>query len=221
MDQEIYLQIKTIVEGSHTVLDAIHLSNRLCHKYPEYKDTIMSYIYGAKYTENIDLKTKQSLLNSVFNDNNNNINFQHDKIKDEIFDKALIRIRNNKKYNNNININNNTLNDNKIITKKCPHCFHALNADNNTLYVICGYRNQTNGYDWQGCGKDWCFSCNKKLCKSWENDYLQLLSNRKHNNECCKKQAEKYGYNYDKEYCSCLNIRNNNMSYLFFNYKHE
>ena len=31
---------------------------------------------------------------------------------------------------------------------------------------------------------------NKKLCKNWNDDYLQLLSNRKHNDTCCKEQVD-------------------------------
>ena len=43
---------------------------------------------------------------------------------------------------------------------------------NNIEYVICGYINSNKGYDWNGCGKDWCAKCNKMLCKSWDLNQL-------------------------------------------------
>ena len=210
MNKDIFLQMRTIIDGSHTLLDAIHLSNRFCNKYPEHKEIIMSYIYGSKYTYNVDLKTKQSLLNLAFH----NQDIENTTIKDDIYDKAMLRIQNNRQKNISMKAS-------KTITKKCPHCFHALNADENTTYVICGYINQTNGYDWYGCGKDWCFTCNKKLCKNWNDDYLQLLSNRKHNDTCCKEQATKNSLVYEEEYCGCVNMRNNSVLCLFPNYKQE
>ena len=213
-NKEIYLQIKSILEGCHTLLDAIHLCNIFIYKNPELKNMFNSCIYGKKYSETVDLKTKQSILNDMFNSNDklnaDNIwNREQGRTKDDIYEKALLRIMNNRKYKHpNIQKTNNI----KTLTKKCPHCSHAVNANENTKYIICGYHNQTHGYDWSGCGNDWCFSCNKKLCKNWIDDCLQLLYNRKHNDKCCRKHSDKYKNNYETDYCNCLDNRQYNIN---------
>jgi hypothetical protein len=89
------------------------------------------------------------------------------------------------------------------IKKACPHC-HQLNVKEKTAsYVICGY--DVDGYNWEGCGKDWCFECGKKLCKSWDSHNLFLEDNRKHNKKCCKDYAEHHNLNYEEEFCFCKN----------------
>lgn len=103
-----------------------------------------------------------------------------------------------------------TIND-IIIVKKCPHCNHKCNAKKSTEYIICGfgdtgYGYKDTGYDWEGCNKDWCFKCGKILCKSWESDQLFLLSNRIHDNKCCKKHAVANNKKYPEDYCQCTNI---------------
>ena len=53
---------------------------------------------------------------------------------------------------------------------------NVLNPD--TDYAICGYNEETNeGYDWNGCGCDWCFKCGKILCKKWQANDLFILTN--------------------------------------------
>lgn len=101
--------------------------------------------------------------------------------------------------------------DNKIINNvikqtdkhSCPHCNKKNFVNNNDDYTICGYTNK--GYDWNGCGKDWCNICSKKLCKQWGTDSLFNKLNRVHTNKCCKKHAEKMGVDYLSEYCQCVN----------------
>lgn len=92
-----------------------------------------------------------------------------------------------------------------IICKNCPHCSHANYVDSSTSYIVCGYGNK--GYDWKGCGKDWCFICGKKLCKSWNNNMLFNKLNRYHDNKCCKAHSHKSKSTilYEDEYCMCKN----------------
>ena len=66
-----------------------------------------------------------------------------------------------------------------------------------------------------GCGKDWCFRCGKKLCKSWFVDDLFNPENCFHTIKCCMLDAELKEENYYKTYCRCStihvehNIKNN------------
>jgi hypothetical protein len=90
----------------------------------------------------------------------------------------------------------------KYIDKNiCPHCSKKNLINQNDDYVICGYTHK--GYDWNGCGKDWCNNCSKKLCKQWGTDSLFNKLNRIHTNKCCRKHAEKMGADYLMEYCQC------------------
>jgi len=103
-------------------------------------------------------------------------------------------------------IMDNKLPDNIIKQYKkciCPHCNKKNNINTNDDYMICGYTNK--GFDWYGCGKDWCNCCSKKLCKQWATDTLFNIQNRIHNDKCCKKYALKLGEDYLNEYCQCKN----------------
>ena len=91
----------------------------------------------------------------------------------------------------------------KEVSKPCPHCGMMKTDSADAVYVICGYG--TKGFDWKGCGFDWCFDCGKKLCKCWNVNLLYNLKNRFHNNKCCKGHALKTGSNYPDEYCQCRN----------------
>lgn len=93
--------------------------------------------------------------------------------------------------------------DNIIITKNCPHCNKKNFGFLNTPYIICGYN--TKGYDWKGCGRDWCLKCGKKLCKSWNIDFLFNKLNRYHDSRCCKSFASKLEYEYPADFCDCNN----------------
>ena len=92
------------------------------------------------------------------------------------------------------------------IQKECPHCKKIYNGVATTKYVICGYTHQNNkGFDWKGCGKDWCFTCGKKLCKNWDINMLYNQANRHHDGKCCKNTATKNNENYIIDYCQCSN----------------
>jgi hypothetical protein len=109
-----------------------------------------------------------------------------------------------KNKNNNYNNENFNIIKNKI-KKKCPHCDNLTTEYDTTTYTICGY--SASGYDWKGCGYDWCFQCGKKLCKCWQLDQLFNKLNRFHDKRCCKSHAHKNGCNnYLDDYCQCNNM---------------
>ena len=76
---------------------------------------------------------------------------------------------------------------------------------NDVPYIICGY-SSNRGFDWKGCGNDWCFLCGKKLCKSWNVDRLYSKINRFHDDRCCKIHSLKTNSNYLTDYCQCNNF---------------
>jgi len=117
-----------------------------------------------------------------------------DLVQQRTLDK-LIQIRN-------IKINKNQTTINKI-TKQCPHCYKNVTELADTTYLICGY--ESNGYDQHGCRNDWCFQCEKKLCKNWHGHQLFNKLNRIHDSFCCKYHAIKYKRNYYEDYCMCNN----------------
>lgn len=89
------------------------------------------------------------------------------------------------------------------IIKKCPHCGTPRVDNANTDYVICGYGDNKRGYDWKGCGHDWCFQCGKKLCKMWNKDKLNIQFNQYHDDRCCRNYALIKGADYDDDFCHC------------------
>lgn len=107
-----------------------------------------------------------------------------------------------KPYRQNVFINNNQ-------NKNCPHCNKKNTGNITTNYIICGYGNK--GFDWKGCGKDWCFFCGKKLCKMWNTDMLFNLLNRHHDSKCCKNYALKINDSYPENYCQCTNSNVNRL----------
>ncbi len=93
----------------------------------------------------------------------------------------------------------------EIIKKKCPHCSHENTIYFLSDYVICGYNDLSLGYDWEGCGRDWCGKCGKKLCKKWNENELFLEENRIHNQECCYLYSKQIDLNYNLDFCQCNN----------------
>ena len=87
--------------------------------------------------------------------------------------------------------------------KHCPHCNCKYEGNTNIKYVICGFNELKNkGYDWEGCRRDWCFQCNKKLCKKWDKDMLYNINLRFHNKICCQHFCKKNNISYD-DFCKC------------------
>lgn len=215
-NDDIFLQLKVILEGCDTILDALQHCNWYANKYPHLKNMIYSYTNGKIYRDNIDIKTKQNTLNDIFmcdsrDDAYNIISKMADRTNDDVFKKTLERIANKKHYKK---IEQKIVNNVRYVSKSCPHCLHTITMPADTNYVICGYHNTQQGYDWNGCGCDWCFQCEKILCKSWELNDLHLHINRIHDDECCLKHSIENGYKYPDDYCQCNNMnvhRNHNI----------
>jgi hypothetical protein len=213
--KELYTQLKAIFDGCDTIMDANHFGCIYIKKYPHMKNIILSYMNGRTYKDTINVRTKQTMMYDVhMRDNRDDaleaISKLVNKTTDDVYRKTLERIAYRKDYRKNKHKNVGLYNDShsvKNVSKKCPHCSHVLNMPENTQYVICGYHNPVHGYDWNGCGRDWCFECNKMLCKRWETHGLHLQMNRSHDEECCSKHARENGNKYPDDYCQC----NNNM----------
>lgn len=90
------------------------------------------------------------------------------------------------------------------VEKECPHCNNKYIDYDDTSYTICGYSSR--GYDWKGCGCDWCFTCGKKLCKRWDHHELYNKLNRFHDRRCCKLHAYSTNSIYPNDYCQCSNF---------------
>lgn len=208
--KDVYYKLKAILDGCDTVLDAIPFCNSYAEKYPQMKSMIFSYLNGRSYNDTIDIKTKQNMLNDIClcetkEDASTLMSKVIARSSDDVYKRAMERIINCKRYKiigpmaGSVSVN---------ICKKCPHphCGHIINMATDTQYVICGYTDPNHGYDWNGCGKDWCFQCNKILCKSWEFNRLHLEMNRTHDNDCCSQHANVNDHKYPDDYCQCNGI---------------
>ena len=158
------------------VPDKYNLSMNI-EKFKLYMD-IIDFIY---YKEDAEM-----ILSDIKNNNHNVAQI-----------KTLKRMLKNKPLKN-----YNAFNDYKTIyCKNCPHCGKKNTGNMNTTYVICGYSNK--GFDWKGCGHDWCFRCGKKLCKNWANNKLFNKFNRVHDGKCCKNYALAIKDIYEENFCQC------------------
>ncbi len=210
---KISTDLKYILEGCDTVLDAIPFSNYYIEKHPDMKHFILSLVNGKTYIDSIDIKSKQNLLHDVQasesrEDASDLISKLSSRLgSDDVYKRTMERLANRKQHKNELKTTNKTVFKKKVhVTKKCPHCNHQMNMPESTEYVICGYGNPNQGYDWNGCGKDWCFQCEKLLCKSWEVNRLHFEMNRVHTDECCSKHAHDTGKKYPENYCHCNNL---------------
>lgn len=201
-----YCQMQALYNGCDSTTDAIHVSECLFTAYPEHKQLIISYRDSLIYPDNVDTQTKISSLVSVINTDTKDEalelkNSLCGRSTDIIYVKTLERIVSRKR--NRSNYVKPSVYDTVYITKRCPHCSMGMKMDENSIYVICGYPNTHRGYDWKGCGTDWCFQCEKMLCKTWEKDELNIESNRYHDANCCKAHSKRSGCDYTREYCHC------------------
>ena len=206
---EILNEMKSIFSGCDSTIDAIHMSEYLFSKYPQHKQLIVSYRDSLPYPDHIDLMTKIVSLESVSNapskdDALNLKNTLSSRSSDIIYLKTLERIvsrKRNKSYTH--DTYNTQYHHIPTVIKNCPHCDEPMKMTEDTTYVICGYP-KNKGYDWNGCCCDWCFSCGKMLCKTWENDDLNVEENRYHDDSCCKAHSKRNGYTYPTDYCQCV-----------------
>jgi hypothetical protein len=216
LDEHKYNEFSNILSGCRTVLDAYHFAEIYIKKNPEMKGLVYSMVNGKRYESIMDFKTVKSVIESLnecqFRDDADEIiELYSKKTFDSIQKRSLSKISKNKpsrplnyqKHETKLNINT----DEKInlVSKMCPHCGHPCTTSVDSTYVICGYIDIRSGYDWKGCGKDWCFKCGKILCKSWDTNQLFLEMNRYHDHECCKNHAKENSRQYPEEYCYCEN----------------
>jgi len=215
-----YIIFKNILSGCKTMVDALYFVDKIIKVCPESRDFLLGMVYNKKYDKSSDIRTIASILNQL------DLQLYREDI-DEFIDKniksqidliqlnSLIRLSKFKqikihdkqdKQNTQINLTfNNLKNENvdlDLITKKCPHCNIQCKIKNDIEYVICGYLDNNKGYDWDGCGKDWCAKCNKMLCKSWNKNQLFISINRIHDKNCCKQYAEDNNIELDL-FCNC------------------
>lgn len=223
VNKDIYIQLKAILEGCDTIIDAFPFCNAYADEYPNLKSMIVSVTNGKKYKDNIDINTKQVLMNNINNCTTRDealdmISNVLNRSTDDVYIKTMERLAHKKYYRNSEyqvntsrnsfgNTSKNTTNNiNKNINKKCPHCNFGVTMPENTYYIICGYHNTITGFNWDGCGRDWCFHCGKMLCKHWITNSLNIYMNRTHDNICCSNHAVENGYNYPEDYCQCNNM---------------
>lgn len=222
-----YLQFKSILSGCRTILDAYYFADLYTRKHPDMKNIVYSMINGKKYENIHDFTTVINTLADI-----NNCQYQEDatEIVEKINNRqndltqttTYNRIIKNKqtkpreyKFENQIGkatgpryIKFKTIGNfssRNVVKKECPHCNHVCSSEPDTLYIICGYNDTRAGYDWEGCGKDWCFQCKKILCKTWDINKLFLEQNCIHDGICCKQHAIDNGKIYPDDYCQCDN----------------
>jgi hypothetical protein len=144
----------------------------------KYKEEILEYLY--KYTLKITCPIQKNCLICLIKQKQN---------KPIYFNTKDIKERTGK----------------ELIKKKCPHCSHENSIKYDTNYIICGYNDLSYGYDWEGCGRDWCGQCGKRLCKKWSDNELFLEENRFHDSDCCFVNAKQIDLNYYLDFCQCNN----------------
>jgi hypothetical protein len=203
-----FTKLKHIIDGCDSMLDAMPLCNTYVYDNPQLRNLITSYMSGHSYRDTIDIKEKQGLLNDIHKcpskeEAQRTMAKTINKSNDDVYKKTIERMINRKHYLK-YDTHNREVN---TIAKKCPHCSYILMLPDTVDYVICGYHSNR-GYDWAGCGRDWCFQCGKKLCKNWETDELNLTHNRFHDDICCQKHAKDNNAKYPDEYCHCTNMHN-------------
>jgi hypothetical protein len=211
-EQQLFQEMKALFGGCNSTIDAIQISDHLFFKYPDYvhRQLITSFRDSLIYIDNIDTMTKITSLESVKDadtkdDAQNLKNKLVSRSSDHIYKNSLERIVSRKRNRSSNSKSYARISQEKFfIVKSCPHCRENMRMTEDTSYVICGYPDTYTGYDWKGCCNDWCFACEKLLCKSWEKDLLNIESNRKHNDECCKSHSNKNGFKYPMDYCQCL-----------------
>jgi len=212
---EIYNVFKNILSGCKTMVDAFYFAEKIIKNNPDLHDFILGMIHNKKYDKSYDIRSMAHTLNQLnLLENRKEIDeFINNNIKnyvDIIQLNSFLRLSKTKQYELNENPENKKISvsfskkvDVELITKKCPHCLIMNRFDKNLDYVICGYTDNAKGYDWNGCGKDWCNKCNKMLCKSWKKDLLFIPNNRKHDKICCKEYAKENMID-ENLFCSCL-----------------
>lgn len=205
---DFYYKYKPIIMGSRTTNDAIHIIDNLKIT-QQRKNILLNLLNGINFPKILDNKEFIETFKEI-----DNLTYREDayeyinKIMRKTCDLAQIKCLTRKANIKPLKPQYILLKDiykqiKTSIDKSCPYCGHTCRGTEKSGYMICGYGE--NGYDWEGCGHDWCFKCDKLLCKSWDMDQLFIQENRLHDNECCKKQARDKNKNYLQDYCQCNN----------------
>lgn len=205
---EFYTKYVNLFDSLRTVEDCYLFIKKLNIVDNDKKQLLLGIIDGKNNEISFDFKTMENIIMRL-----NKYKWREDILENipEIMNKTnnLAQISTFTRIANMKDIKPVDIPERKIIkrdlleTKKCPHCDHICKESILTEYVICGYG--VYGFDWNGCGKDWCFKCGKILCKSWEHDMLFIEENRIHDNQCCKKHAMATNKDYLDDYCHCSN----------------
>jgi hypothetical protein len=211
---ELYNRFKHILSGCRTILDAFFFADKFIKKHPDMNELVNSMIQGKQYDTVMDFRTvKNTLIDLDTYMYREDIDECIDKITrngaDTIQTKALLRLSKMKpmrplkiETTKFYELKKDTTN---LRTNECPHCKKKCTIASDTNYIICGYSDTHTGYDWEGCGKDWCFTCGKMLCKTWDQNQLFIDINRIHDSVCCLEHSKKTGHSYPTEYCCCIN----------------
>lgn len=199
---------KNIVHGMRTRSDCYSIFEKLDLTY-EQKNILISIINGKKAEKVYDFSTMNDIITQL-----NNIKYGEqiyiaiNQLMEKTTNIAQIqtfnRIANSKPLKAEYLIGRDIKDNFNVKVKNCPHCNNKCKFPIFTEYVICGFGEK--GYDWEGCGKDWCFKCGKILCKSWENNQLFIEENQIHDNSCCKHHANTHNKIYPNDYCQCQNV---------------
>jgi hypothetical protein len=207
---EQYDKIKYGILGSKTKTDAYVLAEKYQNDTKTY-NLLQSVINGKRYEHALDYGNLKKNIRDVANskykeDAYEMLNGIMAQTSDVAQIRTLVRIadakQNRPQYISMKELKQRSKQNH--VTKKCPHCSYRCSMPKDTIYIVCGYGET--GYDWEGCGNDWCFKCNKMLCKNWEQNQLYLPSNRVHDSKCCKKHAAVFGHKYPENYCRCANM---------------
>lgn len=219
----LYINCCYMLSGCGHIFDAYNLIKSYNITSETERTFITNLIKSKTYRNIIDIKTFNELLQDLKNMDDKwscytILNKIDDSRFDEIQNKTIQRIigsKPDKNINKETELQNQKIIDDNETTKKCPHqgCENFVKVKNQQ-YVVCGYTDIQKGYDNIGCGRDWCFKCGKKLCKSWLVDKLFLQKNRVHNFKCCEAYALTHGDQYPEDFCVCIEnniIRSDNL----------
>ncbi len=201
-----YNKYKVVFCGLNNIKDVNNMANLLELNKTE-KIIVNNYFNTMNHQDSLSYIEFIDLINSL-----KKLKYREDviehfyklsfKIKDKIQLNTIKRIINSKESKQNPN-DIKEKNKYSLLKFKCPHCLHYNIINEFQYYAICGYNDIHEGYDWEGCGRDWCVKCGKRLCKKWFENDLFLEENRYHDNECCYMHSKKNNLNYFLDYCHC------------------
>lgn len=203
-----YDKLKNIFNGALTKKDCFTILNNLNIKDIIEQRIAINIINSKKFGNHIDYVTFNKYLTEL-----NNCSYREEatlKLNNMIKEtsdlsqiKTLTRVCNMKPIRPIEMLKNNISTKEDLVVNFCPHCSKDYKLPRVTNYIICGH--EGNQFDWSGCGRDWCFSCGKMLCKTWEEDLLYHYDNQIHDSKCCKIHAEQNNHSYPDDYCQCIN----------------